>query len=258
KLAGVAEDGDVPAARLHRPVRRAGGAIGLVVAALMACDAQTDLGYLGEPMVTLQGRVESSGELPPLDAAMLWQLGPPPGTDDQDLTTRAPVTSGFPATFTLRLYQPPPEAAFRELATGAPRWARANAAAVPSGLLPAQVPSLPTAFTSSYTYDAAHWVIFLESDVPASSLTEWWLGAALGKGYHLLRVSPLTACLTPAQLEACVADLVARGVPDDGTDAAGTARGFCKAPYRLQPTTLDETIVLQLGPRDGGVGPACP
>ena len=84
-------------------MRRAGGAIGVVVAALVACDAQTDPGYQGEPLVTLQGRVESSGVLPPLEAAMLWQRGPPPGTNDQELATRAPVTSGFPATFTLRL-----------------------------------------------------------------------------------------------------------------------------------------------------------
>ena len=238
-------------------MRRAGGAIGLVFAALMACDAQTDPGYLGEPLVTLQGRVESSGALPPLDAAMVWQLGPPPSVDDQELATRAPVTSGFPATFTLRLYAPPPGAAFRELAAGAPRWARANAAALPYGLAASEVPALPGANSASYTYDADHWVLYLESDVPPSSLTEWWLGEALGKGYHLLRVLP-TGCLTPAQLDACVAALVARGVPDDGTDAAGTARGYCKAPYRLQPTSLDEAIVLHLGPQGGGVGPACP
>ncbi|MGZ6141580.1 MAG: hypothetical protein ACXWLA_12930, partial [Myxococcaceae bacterium] len=86
-----------------------------LLAALVACDAQTDTGYQGEPLVTLRGRVESSGELPPLEAAMLWQRGPPPGTDDQELATRAPVTSGFPASFILRLYTPPPDAAFRTL-----------------------------------------------------------------------------------------------------------------------------------------------
>ena len=239
-------------------MRRALAAIGVVLAALMACDAQTDPGYQGEPLVTLRGRVESSGELPPLEAAMLWQRGPPPGTNDQELATRAPVTSGFPATFTLRLYTPPPDAAFRELAEGAPRWARANAAAVPYGLAPDQVPNLPAAANPAYTYDTDHWVMFLESDVPANSLTEWWLGQALGKGYHLMRVLPVTGCLAAAQLASCVADLVRRGVPDDGTDAPGTARGYCKAPYRLQPTTLDEAIVLRLGQSDAGVGPACP
>jgi len=238
-------------------VRRASTAIGVVVTVLLACDAQTDPGYQGEPLVTLRGRVESSGELPPLDAAMLWQRGPPPGTNDQELATRAPVTSGFPATFTLRLYAPPPGAAFRELVPGAPRWARANAAAIPYGLAPDQVPALPAAQNPSYTYDANHWVMYLESDVPPSSLTEWWLGQALGAGYHLLRVLPI-GCLTVADLESCVAELVRRGVPDDGTDAPGTARGYCKAPYRLQPTTLDEAIVLRLGQQDGGVGPACP
>ena len=239
-------------------MRRSGTAIVVLVGALVACDAQTDPGYQGEPLVTLRGRVESSGELPPLEAAMLWQEGPPPGTEDQQLATKAPVTSGFPATFTLRLYAPPPGKAFRELADGAPRWARANAAAIPYGLAPEQVPALPGAHNPAYTYDPDHWVMYLESDVPPNSLTEWWLGEALGAGYHLLRVVEVSGCIGGTELDTCVSDLVRRGVPDDGTDDPGTARGYCKAPYRLHPTTLDEAIVLRLGPSDGGVVPACP
>jgi hypothetical protein len=80
---------------------------------------------------------------------------------------------------------------------------------------------------------------------------------ALGAGYHLLRAFLDDLC-TPAELEACVAELVRRGVPDDGTSAPGTARAYCKAPYRLQPTSLDEPIVLKLGPLAGGPAPACP
>jgi hypothetical protein len=237
---------------------RAAAPIGIALLALAACDAQTDPGYQGEPLVTLRGRVESTGALPPLEAAMLWQRGPPPGTEDQELATRAPVTSGFPATFILRLYQPPPEAAFRSLATGAPRWARANAAAVPYGVAPQQIPTLPAVYPASYTYDAEHWVIYVESDVPPNTLTEWWLGGALGAGYHLVRVVPVSGCLNPADLQACVTELVRRGVPDDGTSGPGTARAYCSASYRLQPTTLDETIVLRLGQLAGGPGPACP
>ena len=237
---------------------RAVALTGLALGALVACDAQTDPGYQGEPLVTLHGQVESTGQLPPLEAAMLWQRGPPPGTDDQELATKAPVTSGFPATFVLRLYTPPPDAAFRTLAAGAPRWARANAAAVPQGVAAPQVPSLPTVFGASYTYDAAHWVMYLETDVSQDSLTEWWLGGALGSGYHLIRVLSVAGCLTPADLANCVTDLVRRGVPDDGTDNPGTARSFCEAPYRLQPTTLDETIVLKLGVLPGAPDAGCP
>jgi hypothetical protein len=59
-------------------------------------------------------------------------------------------------------------------------------------------------------------------------------------------------------LEACVADLVARGVPDDGTNNEGTARGYCRANYRLQPTSEDDPIVLQLGGLPPFGGPMCP
>jgi len=228
------------------------------LALLLGCDAQTDAGYPGEPLVTLHGRVESSGALPALEAAMLWQRGPPPSVNDQELATRAPVESGFPATFTLRLYKPPPAEALRMLAPGEVAWARANAAAVPYGVAAELVPSLPAAANPSYTFDAAHWVIHLEADVPPNSLTAWWLGGTLGAGYHLLRVTYFTQCPNPAELAACVAELVRRGVPDDGTSAPGTARGYCLAPYRLQPTTLDEPIVLQLGPLPVVGGAYCP
>ena len=236
-------------------IRRA-APIGIALLGLLACDAQTDPGYQGEPLVTLRGQVESSSALPPLEAAILWQRGPPPGTEDQELATLAPVTSGFPAGFTLRLYTPPPEAAFQTLAPGAPRFARANAAAVPYGVSAAQVATLPAVYPASYTFDAEHWVVYVESDVPANSLTEWWLGGALAKGYHLVRVVQ-TGCPTAADLQSCAADLVRRGVVDNLTPTAGTARGFCTATNRLQPTTRDDPIVLHLG-QVAPPAPACP
>jgi hypothetical protein len=237
-------------------MHRARGWALLLAGLVLGCDAQTDADYVGEPLVTLQGRVESSGELPPLEAAMLWQLGPPPSLTDQELATRAPVQSGFPATFTLRLYRPPPAAAIRMLAPGEVSWARANAAAVPYGVAAAQVAALGPA-NPSYGVDATHWVMHLEADVPPNSLTEWWLGGPLGAGYHLMRVTTLTACLPSAEMEACVAELVRRGVVDDGTKNPGTARGYCSAPYRLQPTAVDEPIVLQLG-TGAPAGASCP
>jgi hypothetical protein len=224
------------------------------------CDPQADRDYPGEPLVTLHGQVATAPPLPPLEAAMLWQRGPPPTVDDQELATRAPVESGFPASFTIRLFQPPPAAARRALAPGEVGFARGNAAAVPFGIAAPQVSDLPLAANPAYGVDLAHWVIHLEADVPRNSLTAWWLGAALPAGYHLLRVSALDpACLAPAELEACVATLALRGVPDDGSADPGTARGWCLEPYRLSPAPIDELILLRLGevapPAAGG---ACP
>lgn len=217
-----------------------------LVAAGPGCDAQADRSYPGEALVTLRGQVDGDPPLPPLEAAMLWQRGPPPSTDDLELATRAPVEAGFPAAFTIRLYQPPPGAARRTLAQGEVSFARANAAAMPLGVAPEQIPALADTANPWYGVDLEHWVIHLAADVPASSLTAWWLGAALPAGYHLLRVTAV-GCITPAELEACVGKLVVLGVPDDGTHDPGTARGFCLAPYRLQPAPGDDLIILRLG-----------
>jgi hypothetical protein len=210
---------------------------------------------------------------------MLWQRGAPPSNDDQELATRAPVQAGFPATFTVHLYQPPPSAARKTLAAGEVRWARANAAAVPYGIAASQITGpipvsaiggggpAPTASPpdagpppagggsadggtgtatsgpGNYGIDPSHWVVYLESDVPAGSLTEWWLGAPLAKGFHLLRVTPVKPqCIPADQIDACVAELGRRGVTDP--DAA---RGFCSEPYQLSVAPPNEPLVLQLG-----------
>ncbi len=217
-------------------------------ALVASCQAQATSDYLGEPLVTLQGQVVSNGALPPLEAAMLWQRGDPPSTDDLELATLAPVQAGFPAVFTLHLYQPAPGAALRSLLPGEVVWARATAAAVPYGIAVADVPALPASGNPSYGIDANHWVLFLQGDVPANSLTAWWLGAPLSAGFHLIDVAAFDAsCQTPDQLNACAAELVSRGVPDDGTENPGTARGFCTADYRLAPATPGEELVLNLG-----------
>lgn len=211
------------------------------------CDPQAGGGYLGEPLATYDGYVSSAG-VAPLEAAMLWQRGPPPSTDDQELATRAPVETGFPARFTLRLYQPPPAAARRTLAAGEVPYARANAAAVPQGIAALSIGGLPTASNAAYGLDPRHWIVYLPSDVPSGSLMEWWLGGALAAGFHLLSVAPVNpACMSAQQLDACAAELVRRGVPDDGTAKSGTARSFCLASYRLQVAPPGEQLVLDLG-----------
>jgi hypothetical protein len=200
-----------------------------IAIALAACTPQAGTDYRGEALITLRGQVITPGNLPVLEAAMLWQRGAPPSTNDEELATRAPVQSGFPATFLISLYQPPPSEARRSLAPG---WARAVAGA-------GAAPGLPASANPGYGIDANHWVIFLARDVAPGSLTEWWLGAALPAGYHLLRVQPISGCLPADQLAACEADLAQRGVSEPAT--------FCKEPYRLSPAAPGELLNLDLG-----------
>jgi hypothetical protein len=231
----------------------------------VSCDPQADRSYLGEPLMTLHGQVISPGTLPQLEAAMLWQRGPPPSNDDQQLATRAPVQAGFPATFTAHLYQPPPGAARKTLLPGEVTYARANAAAVPAGIAANAIgppaagpaagaggppPSGPPA-TSNYGIDPRHWVVWLETDVAPGSLMEWWLGGALSRGFHLLRVDAVNpACVA---LDPCLADLAARGVTDPAI-----ARGFCLQPYRLSVAPPNEQLVLDLGAVGLGAAPGVP
>ena len=240
--------------------RHLAAVLALLCVACAACDAQVTTGYQGEPLVTFSGRVDSTGTLPPLEAAMLWERGPPPYSLDQELATRAPVQAGFPATFKISLYQPPPDAAKRALAKGEVVYARAQAAAVPLGSSIDQVGSLPAAQNGAYGLDADHWVLYLAGDVPAGSITEWWLGAPLTAGYHLLKITSVNPdCLVGAPLDACVADLVGRGAIDDGSTKYGTARGLCKLSYRCALAPPGELLVLKLGATGiTSAPPGCP
>ncbi len=223
---------------------------------IYSCDPQADASYPGEPLITLRGQVKSSGALPALEAAMLWQRGDPPSTGDQDLATRAPVQTGFPATFTAHLYHPPPAAARRTLAAGEPVYARASAAAVPKGIAAEQLGATLAAAGAfpGYGIDPNHWVVYLDTDVSAASLTAWWLGAPLYAGFHLLRVDAVDPkCMTADPLGACVKDLARRGLAD------AAAHAFCLAPYRLSPAPPTEELTLDLGAV--GLGPSggpCP
>ena len=222
--------------------------LGVSLLGTSGCDSQVAPDYPGEPLVSLTGQVTSTNPLPlpQLEVGLLWQRGPPPSTNDEQLATQANVQGEFPAKFILRLYHPAPEAARQPLRTGEVRFARANAAVLPVGVAPVNA-SFSDVSSIAYALDTLHWFLYLEQDVPENSLTAWWLGGALPAGYHLLNVLATSPqCLQPAQVASCTAALVQLGVPDV-PPGAGEATGFCLASYRLQPASFDEGITLQIG-----------
>lgn len=222
----------------------------------MACGGspQADASYPGEPLVGYGGLIQvGEATPPPFEVELAWQPGLPP---ELSLLRLAGAEAGstrwtatFPYDFQTTVYQPPPADVFVQLGEGEPWFARANTVTVPAGIRAEGVAALPGSANPAYGTDLTHWLVYLSSSVPRRSLTEWWLrGEGLGAGYHYVRVDT-PRCLSAEELDACAAELVDRGLPDDGTAAAGTARAFCLAllPYRATPVSWDEGGEITLG-----------
>lgn len=225
--------------------RRAHLRLALLALLACACDPQADQDYVGEPLLTITGsapfRAAAGAE-----AALLWSYAPPLESGTTALGARGPVelTGGLAsgsaaprdgATFSLTLYQPPPEEAFQVLAPGEPRYAWASVTLIPEDA--SDDGSLTPIAMDDLQLQPTHWVVYLADPVPEDSLTAWWLGGALPRGYAVLRIA--WGCPSEEALAACVADLDARGLAD--RRAAGA---FCRAPYRLTPVEGEEIAIL--------------
>lgn len=220
-------------------------AIALLASALVGCSAPiAPDSYPGDPLVTLWGEVTSSAPLPPSEVAVVWQLDGPPSTSAMEIGPRTgypPIEDGAP-NFDLRLYDPPPPGVLRQLGTDEPWFARGNAVAMPYYFM-SDVGEAVALEDPAFGMHVDHWIVYLESSAPAGSLTAWWLGAPLERGYHQLRVTAVDpTCLTQIEIDACVTALRAAGVPDDET-----ARTYCLADYRLSTEPAPVASSVRLG-----------
>ncbi|HEU4536022.1 MAG TPA: hypothetical protein VFS00_17980 [Polyangiaceae bacterium] len=163
----------------------------LCAAPLAGCDARNDADYRGEVVQTIGGTVtnEAGLSLQSPDLTLLWL----PSTDESESmvqTTRVPVTGGFPASFSLELYGPPPDSviASRGFNDGSPPEPRVGVAyvlAVPSDYEFGSSSPPPAVWGL-----ADHVLAYVDGDVAPGSRAEVLFGAPLTKGYHLMRVVP--------------------------------------------------------------------
>jgi hypothetical protein len=167
------------------------------LAALAACSAQAGTSYPGEPLATLTGTVQTASEdqspsPAPMDAALVWasvQFSP----SEQLIQSvhwvgeSAPVSGQFPATFTLNVYQPPPDSALIACPSSSAHIAVAFIVAVPAGT---DVTSADLAGASGEAYDSM--VLYLDSDEPSgwSCLANMGFTYAPTKGFHLMTEVP--------------------------------------------------------------------
>jgi hypothetical protein len=219
-----------------------------LTAALLAAacgGSQAGAGYPGEPLAELGGHVDGSDPMPPHDVRLVWQLGAPPSMDEPRFGWQANIfatdVSSSRTDFVVSITYPPALDDFVQLAANELPFARASAAAVPAGTTDELLALLPGSENPAYGLDAGHWIIYLPFPASSGTLTSWWLGGALGSGYHLVSVSA-APCLTEAELARCVTDLRGFGAPDDPT-----ASDLCLAPYRLSPASKSEELHITLG-----------
>ncbi|HMI93720.1 MAG TPA: hypothetical protein VK509_20240, partial [Polyangiales bacterium] len=81
-----------------------------VASTLLACSAQVESDYPGEPLATLRGSVTARASalesVPAVSAGIMWST-----IDPTFVGERVEVDGSFPATFTLDLFAPPPSEA---------------------------------------------------------------------------------------------------------------------------------------------------
>ena len=185
--------------------------LALAALVLVACDAQVDAGYTGEPLVRLHGTAIGFSPTDLADAALV-RWNPQRGIDlSAGPTTPLPMEAAPPSGLSLLVLGEPPDDAYFAFAEPEPR--------IAEGLL-----FLTRNGTSvGGTIDAV--LVYVDGEVAPGSLAADYLGDAPAPGFHLYYMM-VTEELTAAQAylagrcggsEACRAPRLYRLVaaPDD-------------------------------------------
>lgn len=144
-----------------------------------ACDPQATTDYAGEPMAQVRGVMSSAvTEVPDgLVPIIFWQ--------GSSYGTQVDVVVRFPSSFTLDLYQPPPDEALFDFPAMSDRPDEIRLGFGSIELLPFAV-----AEDGRYPLGVAerHMLLYAEGDMAAGTLGADYVGAVLPAGYHLVKV----------------------------------------------------------------------
>jgi hypothetical protein len=211
-----------------------------LVLVLAACDAQVTPAYLGEPLATMKGTIETrfTTETPPAEVLLLWvniETAP-----ERLVGDRVPVVGEFPASFTSKLYAPPPPEALNDLRRTLPAEPRLGIAWI---LVITTDPARAEMILSHEQvkmidpHGILGWaeqevIVYLEEPVPPGTFSAQILGAGTPAGFHVMHTGgkdqtslhAISACLmatTPDAARSC-ADLVDPLLLEDGADRSVT------------------------------------
>ncbi|KYF83850.1 hypothetical protein BE18_41650 [Sorangium cellulosum] len=205
---------------------------------LLACDAQVDPEYRGEPLATIQGAIVDEGgstEGHLRTAILNYNFL----VDDFGHTDLAPVVGSFPAEFRIDLNVPPPAEVLNDFTRGGARpsesrFSTGYIAVLKEGLDPNVDPASIAGLAEEYM------LVYVETDVQPGTQSERFLGGALSAGYHLMKWAPMTEAELQAY-DAC------KATPDPRS--CGVAEGG-DADDRLvpNPEEFDSEVTIRIAP----------
>lgn len=201
---------------------------------LAACNSQADSDYPGEALLKVQGTIINELDAPPtasVDAVLIWNNGSDPGNDVENFPTRVTVTGGFPATFTLAVYAPPPESSLNDLSEGGlddTRVGIAGISAAESGASGVE--------GSALGVDERHVIVYVESDMAEGGFWVNFFGQRLAPGFHVMDALPHAGEEQQAAFDACMAAAA--------TEAAQKACNGHDSKIRIRPSAEGESTPL--------------
>ena len=217
--------------------------VSAVVAAsflLVACDAQVDPEYRGEPLATIEGAIVDEGGVDTSDlytAILNYNFL----VNDFSHIDSAPVIGTFPAEFRIDLSVPPPAEVLNDFTLGGARpsesrFSTGYIVVLHEGMDPNVDPAAIAGLAEEYV------LVYVETDVQPGTESERFLGGALTAGYHLMTWAPMTEAELQAQ-EDC----------ETGPDprSCGVAEGG-DADDRLvpNPEEFDSEVTIRIVPPD--------
>ena len=159
----------------------------LSVIAAAGCDSQAPSDYQGDVLGTIQGTIRNQAASAPgaAEVVLLWHYETP---DDQEVPVamKTEVEGGFPASFTLDLFEPPPEETYGRLdgLDDNPSEHRAGIAMV-FVFAEGQAPEGSTEydFEGSLSWEERYIVTYAPVAIPADQIE---MGIDIAAGYGLL------------------------------------------------------------------------
>ncbi|MDC3961255.1 hypothetical protein [Polyangium jinanense] len=173
---------------LHRLSLVTFASFALASVIVAGCDAQVDPDYQGEALATVQGSVVNDGSTASAaEVALIWSL--PQQNPDGLFGTSAAVSGQFPASFTLPIFTPPPDAALITAEeSGQDKVGLALILAVKPGTSEGSISDFEQVEANMLGMSEDHVLVYVDHELEPNSIWESLLGGRPSPGYHLMEV----------------------------------------------------------------------